>query len=192
MSAAFSFSSSWCDPEWRPRQEPGTLPCDKAPTCKPRGEQDLSHKVGELVLVHTWSSLQANPKRRRCTKQTSYQNFPLTVCIIISLLCLKRPRHSHAPHCSEHFIQVCLYNGLSHTHAHTNSFIRGRGLVIQRTFGACMDMHIYHRSIRVLWPVLHNELNMPKVSQKVCSEYLITVRGACFPYKILICSPSQF
>lgn len=55
-----------------------------------------------------------------------------------------------------------------------------------------MDMHIHHRSIRVLWPVLHNELNMSKVSQKVRGDYLIAVRAACFSDETLICSPSQF
>lgn len=55
-----------------------------------------------------------------------------------------------------------------------------------------MDMHIYHRSIRVLWPLLHNELNMSGVSQMVCSDYLLAARAACFPYETLICSPSQF
>lgn len=38
-------SSSWCDPERRPCQEPGALPRDKACACEPRGQQDLGHKV---------------------------------------------------------------------------------------------------------------------------------------------------
>lgn len=51
IPSAFSFSSSWCYPEWRPCQEPGTLPRDKTPTCKPCREQDLGHKVGKLTIM---------------------------------------------------------------------------------------------------------------------------------------------
>ena len=128
------------------------------------------------------------------TKQNTHQNFPLIVYIIRSLLCPK-VRGIHTLPAVENILSRCVYImvslSFSHTHIHTNRFIRGRGLMIQRTLGACMDMHIHHRSVRVWWPAPHNELNIVKVSLKVCSEYLITVRVACFSYKILICSPAH-
>lgn len=75
-----SFSSSGCDPKRCPCQEPGAVPCDKAPPCEPCGEQDLGHKVGKrwpcccqpydqcLSITPTPTCLQTRPGEQACAK----------------------------------------------------------------------------------------------------------------------------
>lgn len=80
------------------------------------------------------------------TKLGELPNFPLIVYIITSLLCWK-VRGVHTLAAVHDVSSRCVYITVSRRR--TNRFIRGRGLVIQRTLGACMDMHIHHRSTRV-------------------------------------------
>ncbi len=70
--------------------------------------------------AHTHSSLQTNTKstyththKNRLAPKFSTDSLHNYIFIVS-----KSQRHSHASHSSEHFIQVCLYNGLSHTHTH--------------------------------------------------------------------------
>lgn len=82
------------------------------------------------------------------TKLGELPNFPLIVYIITSLLCSK-VRGVHTLPAVHNVSSRCVYIMASRRHTNTNRFIRGRGLVIQRTLGACTDMHIHHRSTRV-------------------------------------------
>lgn len=74
------------------------------------------------------------------TKLGELPNFPLIVYIITSLLCSK-VRGVHTLPAVHDVSSRCVYIMVSRRHTNTNRFIRGRGLVIQRTLGACTDMH---------------------------------------------------
>nr|XP_040016685.1 checkpoint suppressor 1 isoform X1 [Gasterosteus aculeatus aculeatus] len=79
LPQTFHHSSSRRDPKWRPHQEPGALPRDKTPTCKPRGKQNLSHTIvpGTLTKPETGQPVPVlSPRRAARTFRTTTLTAP--------------------------------------------------------------------------------------------------------------------
>lgn len=164
-----SYSSSWRDPERRPCQEPGTVPCDKASACEPCGQQNFGHKVRNLFppslpLRHTFNVSQC------LVAHTDWQTRTLLLKLTdtaLKSLNWKTPKKKAPPPpffkvitsslcpseaaeqicstalCLRHSIQVRARNvSLANTQTHADLIGWGRAIP---TSGACTDMHVYHR-----------------------------------------------